>query len=306
MLLLVFFSVWGLILCLSLISAASNMSSVLLQPSIIGSYLQNELDEGRIAGPFPISPLSNLHISQFGVIPKKQPGKWHLILDLSSPAGASFNDQIQKEIFSIQYMSVNDVISGIMAFGRGTLIAKFGIESAHHIVPVDPDDRFLLGMQWRGNFFFDLALPFGLRSASYIFTAIADLLEWTVKCNYRVDFLEHYLDDFHTLDSPDSSQFKHNLATCIKLLSDWGAPLHPDKLEGPSVVMTVIGIELDSLALQARLAQENFDCITGLLDEWSPKRHCKCRITVTLPPGSLATNELATTKPPCHQQTHHH
>lgn len=181
--------------------------------------------------------------------------------------------------------------SGIMAFGRGTLIAKFGIESAHHIVPVDPDDRFLLGMQWRGNFFFDLALPFGLRSAPYIFTAIADLLEWTVKCNYRVDFLEHYLDDFHTLDSPDSSQFKHNLATCIKLLSDWGAPLHPDKLEGPSVVMTVIGIELDSLALQARLAQENFDCITGLLDEWSPKRHCKCRITVTLPPGSLATRE---------------
>ena len=48
---------------------------------------------------------------------------------------------------------------------------------------------------------------------------------------------------------PDSLQCKQNLATCINLFSDWGVPLHPDKFEGPSTVMTVLGIELDSLAL---------------------------------------------------------
>ena len=89
---------------ISLKSATSNMPSALLQPSIIDLYLQNELDKGRIAGPFPIPPLPNLHTSHFGVIPKKhQSDKWHLILDLSSPVGASVNDRIPKDVFLVQY-----------------------------------------------------------------------------------------------------------------------------------------------------------------------------------------------------------
>ena len=118
---------------ISLKSATSNMPSALLQPSIIDSYLQNELHKGRIAGPFPIPPFPKLHNSRFGVIPKKhQPGKWRLILDLSSPVGASVNDGIPKDVFSVQYMSMDDVIDGIMTYGRGTLTAKFDIESAYH------------------------------------------------------------------------------------------------------------------------------------------------------------------------------
>jgi len=43
---------------ISLKSATSNMPSALLQPSIIDSYIQNELHKGRIAGPFPIGEWS--------------------------------------------------------------------------------------------------------------------------------------------------------------------------------------------------------------------------------------------------------
>ena len=75
-------------------------------------------------------------------------------------------------------------------------MAKFNIKSAFHIVPVHLDNYFLLNMQWRGNLFVDLALPFGLHSAPSIFNTITDLLEWIVKHNYCVVFLKHYLDDF--------------------------------------------------------------------------------------------------------------
>ena len=37
----------------------------------------------------------------------------------------------------------------------------------------------------------NLALPFGLRSATCIFSAVADLLEWIVRRNYHVAFLKH-------------------------------------------------------------------------------------------------------------------
>jgi hypothetical protein len=40
---------------------------------------------------------SEVHVSLFGVIPKSEPGKWYLIVDLSSPCGNSVNDGINKE-----------------------------------------------------------------------------------------------------------------------------------------------------------------------------------------------------------------
>ena len=162
----------------SLKSATQNMPSASLQPSVIDDYLYTELVKGRVAGPFSSPPLPHLHISRFGVIPKKhQPGKWRLILDLSSPDGHSVNDGIRKDPFTVQYMKVDDIIDGIMSLGRGTLLAKFDVESAYRIIPIHPNDRYLLGMQWQGNYFVDMALPFGLRSAPYIFSSVADLVE---------------------------------------------------------------------------------------------------------------------------------
>ena len=40
------------------------------------------------------------------------------------------NDGIPKPPFTVQYVSVDVVIDGIMAQGRGTLMAKFGVASA--------------------------------------------------------------------------------------------------------------------------------------------------------------------------------
>ena len=84
-----------------------------------------------------------------------------------------------------------------MARGRGTLMAKFDVASAYRNVTIHPDDRPLLGMQGRGKYLVDLFLPFGLRSAPFIFT------------NYGVDFLRQQLDDFFTLD-PSSPPLCHS------------------------------------------------------------------------------------------------
>ena len=112
-------------------SASSNMRSSFEHPFVIDSYLQTEVSSGRVAGPFSAPPFPSLHISRFGVIPKNnQPGKWRLILDLSSPVGHSVNDGIPKPPFTVQYVSVDAVIEGIMARGRGTLMAKFDVASA--------------------------------------------------------------------------------------------------------------------------------------------------------------------------------
>ena len=57
-------------------------------------------------------------------------------------------------------------------------MAKFDVASTYRNVAINLDDRPLLGMQKRGQYFMDLVLPFGLRSAPFMFTAIADPGEW--------------------------------------------------------------------------------------------------------------------------------
>ena len=86
----------------SLKSATENMASALLNPQVIDRYLQSEVQTGRVADPFSQPPLPVLHVSRFSVIPKRpQPGKWRLILDLSSPAGHSVNGRIVGEDYSL-------------------------------------------------------------------------------------------------------------------------------------------------------------------------------------------------------------
>ena len=136
---------------------------------------------------------------------------------------------------------------------------------------IHPLDRPLLGMKWGNRYYVDMALPFGLRSAPYIFTAIADMVQWMLTSNHGVDFLCHYLDDFLTLGPPASSVCRRNLQACIWLCSRLGLPLHPDKLEGPSTCLSILGIELDSVTLQARLPADKRDRIIALLETWAGK-----------------------------------
>ena len=150
---------------------------------------------GRVLGPFPLSLLGDVQISPLGVVPKKGPNRWRLILDLSSPEGHSVNDGIPSHLCSLSYISVDDAARAVVRAGRGALLAKVDIKSAYRIVEVHPEDRLLLGMQFAGLTFVDSALPLGLRSAPKIFTALADALEWVVR-RAGVNTLLHYLDDF--------------------------------------------------------------------------------------------------------------
>ena len=61
----------------------------------------------------------------------------------------------------------------IAKHGRGVLMAKFDVEAAYRNIPVHPDDRYLLGMKWRGQFFVDLA------SALHLIFLIQWLIWWS-------------------------------------------------------------------------------------------------------------------------------
>ena len=201
------------------------MRSALENPEPVDKYLAKELHAGRIRGPFTLDQLTGAQISRFGVIPKAgQPNKWRLILDLSSPKGCSVNDGIDKERCSLKYASVEDAVQQIWSMGQGTLLAKIDIEHAYRNIPVHTDDRLLLVMQWRDKFYMDTVLPFGLRSAPKIFSALADALEWILS-RAGVTYIIHYLDDYLTMGRKHSKECEHNLDLIKQLCAHLGLPL---------------------------------------------------------------------------------
>ena len=57
----------------------------------------------------------------------------------------------------------------------------------------------------------DAALPFGLRSAPLIFTALADATQWIMtQRGIAEEDIDHYIDDFVTLGAPDSPACQEN------------------------------------------------------------------------------------------------
>ena len=134
--------------------------------------------EGRIAGPFSEQDVPEVHVSQFGVIPKgNKMGQWRLILDLSFPPLLSVNDGIDRQLCSVRYSTVDQAIARILEVGQGAMLAKVDVAHAFRNIPVHPEDRHLLGMRWGNNIFIDMTFPFGLRSSPNIFTSVTDALE---------------------------------------------------------------------------------------------------------------------------------
>ena len=247
------------------------MRSAKEQADVVTNYLQDERAQQRVIDP-PFSGGRTAHLSPFGVIPKpRQPGKWRLILDLSSPHGHSVNDGIDPHLCSLSYSRVDDATTRILALGRGTLLAKMEIQSAYQLISVHLDDRHLLGMRWRRSVTLDAALPFGLRSAPKIFSAVADALLW-VMFRRGVSSAIHYLDDFLFCGAAGSGKRAHNLASALTTCRDLGVPVAEHKTQGPSTVLTFLGIEIDTVHMQLRLPSGKLARLQNVLLRWSTRR----------------------------------
>ena len=88
-------------------------------------------------------------------------------------------------------------------------------------------------MKWENKVYINAMLPFRLRSASKIFNAMADALEWCV-IKEGVNIIYHYLDNFAALGRPSSEECDINLQTLKSVCEDLRVTLAAEKQAGPS------------------------------------------------------------------------
>ena len=292
-----------------------NHPSSFANPAVLRSNINSETSLGRVVGPLPPAWSSAIHCSPLGLVPKSSPGKWRTIVDLSSPSGASVNDGIDARLCTLTYASLDDAVELITKLGRGSELVKIDLKDAYRIVPVHPHDHHLLAISWEGAFYIDRCLPFGLRSAPKVFTAVADTLAWCLHCE-GVGYVMHYLDDFLLIGSPRSGEASTALEIATRTFQSIGVPVASDKTEGPSTCIVYLGIVIDTMSLQLRLPEPKLQRVQLLLQEWLDKRSCTRRelerllghlshAATIIHPGRIFLRQLFNLLPQARRPFHH-
>ena len=144
---------------------ARNLRSALQNPAAVDAKLQKELGAGRLAGPFISPPFKNFRFSPLGLVPKKQPGKFHMIHHLSFPKGStSVNDGIPDIETSVRYATVDDAIQLIKQAVPGCFLAKTDIKNAFRIILINLVDYHPLGIKWRKLYIKIVLCPWAARA----------------------------------------------------------------------------------------------------------------------------------------------
>ena len=100
------------------------------------------------------------------------------------------------------------------------------------------------------------------------------MVEWILINSHDVHDLLHYLYDFITASPPNSDQFACNLNMSVTICKSLGLPLHPDECLVPSLVLVVLGVELDSNDQLACLFADKFLALQELNASWRSCHWC--------------------------------
>ena len=110
-------------------------------------------------------------ISPINSVPKKD-SLDRIVVDLSFPEGAAINEGTEADSYQdikskLSFPKVDDFGKIIHKKGSDCLMFKRDLSSAYRQLPVDCGDIRLLGYWYKEQYFFNLALPMGLRSSAH-------------------------------------------------------------------------------------------------------------------------------------------
>ena len=211
-----------------------NHKSATEYPEHVTAYLQEELNNEAILGPFKTPPIDNLHVSPLMTRDKGSSVNRRVIIDLSWPLGHSVNSGVGGDCylgteFVLTYPSIDNITDEVLKLGKGCEIFKIDISRAFCHVPIDPGDLDLLGLHWEG-YFLDQSLPFGFKHGSSIFQRMSDVVHFIM--TQEGHSIWNYIDDFLCVSLP--SKIDKTFSRLQELLGELGLSVSAKKLVPPS------------------------------------------------------------------------
>lgn len=234
---------------------SNNLRSAEIHKDELLQKINKEVSLGRVAGPFPHKPISNLRINPVGLVPKKS-GGWRLISHLSSPLGSSINDFIDPEKCSVSYSSFDNAVQMIQKLGKSAKLGKKDISSAFRLLPLYPGDFCLTGFKFLDHYYIDKCLPMGCSVSCSLFEKFSSFLQWAVQEKTGLYTSDHYLDDFLFLGRPETLECELLMQTFDNLCKNLGVPIAEEKNEGPVTRLCYLGLGIDTEEFKIYVPEE--------------------------------------------------
>ena len=239
---------------------------------VVERQIREEIDNGR----YVVLPEPPLLTSALGAIPKPGTDKIRLIHDCSRPLGSALNDLADLDKYS--YQTIREAAALIRP---QDYLAKVDLASAYRSVKIHPDDYPLTGLHWtfQGDdgptYISDTRLPFGAKKSSGIFSALTQVVRHIVEKQGLVRLVA-YLDDF-LIVGRSYTECREGMNSLIKTLRTLGFSINYNKVEGPTQVLTFLGVEINTqeytLSLpEAKLNQLLAEVATTLSHKNATKR----------------------------------
>ena len=240
-----------------------NLSTASDFPDIVTTEVLAELKRNRLKQYTSYNTLpAHFTASPLGLTDKAD-GTKRRIHHLSYPTNTpdSINSQIPELYGTIAYSSISDAVSAIQHMGKGCLLVKRDFESAFRHIPVSPLDMPLLGFHWQDIYYTEQFLPFGLRTAPYLFNLFAEIFHWILEDQFHSKRLPaqiiHYLDDFLII-LPHTSNLESYSAIFHELSHEVGLTIKESKNE-EGTVASFGGIEIDTENMIIRLPEKKLN-----------------------------------------------
>jgi hypothetical protein len=234
-----------------------NLKSANLAPGTMAMGIAKDLSCGRIVESTTNSPFIS---SPLGFV-LKQDSSLRCIHHLSFPIGTSVNDGIPIDASHLHYTTIIQLFALIVRAGRHSIIIKRDIKDAFRNIPLAPHIRWLLGFSWDNKYYTEACLPFGLRTAPFIFNLFAEGFHWMLQSYLGWELLEHYLDDFiHIVPASMASPtaLADKAFDYIMLTNFLGVPRN-DKKDRTGLVVEVLGYEINTIHMTVYLPQVKLD-----------------------------------------------
>lgn len=233
---------------------SSNLPSALIDQAVIDKKLAEDLHTKRVEEiinptlPFISSPL---------ILVPKHDGGLRRIHHLSYPRGSSVNDYIADEASSLSYTSLQQIFEKVLTAGRHAVLIKRDVKDDLRKIPVAPHVQWLLEFLWKGRYYQETCLPFGLSTAPFIFNLFAEAFHWILESYLRWS-VDHYLGDFIAMlpvSEATPARLQEYTQDYNRVTDVLGIPRQESK-DKTGTVVPVFGIEINSNDFIASLPPE--------------------------------------------------
>ena len=236
-----------------------NLKSAIAEASIVSANIVSELNQSRLEVYSDHNSLPRHFTASPLGLTDKADGSKRRIHQLSYPPGdvSGINAGIPEHYGAIKYSGIEDAIRAVQRYGNNSIRTKSDFESAFRHIPISPMDTPLLGFQWEGIFYAERFLPFGLRTAPYLFNLFTEVFPWILeqqlqKANISATII-HYLDNFQlVLDPRAITNLEQSCQIFTSLCAQVGLSIKTSKNEEGTAV-SFAGLVLDTGKMVIRL-----------------------------------------------------